>query len=192
MIKTSYKIVLASKSPRRRKLLKQIGLKFRSCSVDLSEEILDGEHPVQTVKRLALHKSDVAVKKIKEGIVITADTIVVLNKEIIGKPKDQKDAFNILTKLSAKTHTVYTGFVVRNIDENRKIVGYEKTEVTFRKLETDEIKEYIKSGSPMDKAGAYGIQDDFGAVFVKRINGCYYNVVGLPLAKVYKSLIDIL
>ena len=192
MLKTKLKIYLASKSPRRRKLLKQLGIKFTSFSVDLHEEILDGEHPVQTVKRLALHKSVEAESTIQSGIVITADTIVVLNKEIIGKPKDKKNAFEILSKLSGKTHTVFTGFVVKNLDTQKKIIGFEQTDVTFRKLEAKEIRDYIKTGSPMDKAGAYGIQDDFGAVFVERIDGCYYNVVGLPLAKIYKSLIDIL
>ena len=192
MLKTNLKIYLASKSPRRRKLLKQLGIKFKSFSVNLDEEILDGEHPIQTVKRLAMHKSDEAESKIKSGIVITADTIVVLKKEIIGKPKDKKDAFEILSKLSGKTHTVFTGFVVKNLNTQKKIIGFEQTDVTFRKLTPKEIRDYIKTGSPMDKAGAYGIQDDFGAVFVKRIDGCYYNVVGLPLAKIYKSLSDIL
>ncbi len=192
MISTNCKIFLASKSPRRRKLLKQIGLKFTSFSVDLHEEILDGEHPVQTVERLAQHKSDAAIKKIKKGIVITADTIVVLKHEVIGKPKDEKDAFNILSKLSGKTHLVYTGYVIRNLYNGKKITGYEKTKVTFRDLTRSEIKEYIRTGSPMDKAGAYGIQDDFGAVFVKKIDGCYYNVVGLPLQKLYHSLLNIL
>jgi septum formation protein len=183
-------IFLASKSPRRRKLLKQIAIKFKSLSIDLNEDIIDGEHPVMTVKRLALHKSDAAIKKIKSGIVITADTIVVLNKEIIGKPKNEKDAFDILSRLSGKTHAVYTGFVICNVGTGRKIVDYEKTKVTFRKLLPEEIRNYIKTGSPMDKAGAYGIQDDFGAVFVEKINGCYYNVVGLPLAKFYKRLME--
>ena len=192
MINSDQKIFLASKSPRRRKLLKQLGIKFKSFSVDLREEVFDGEHPIQTVKRLALHKSDEATKKIKSGIVITADTIVVLDKEIIGKPKNEKDAGKILSKLSGKTHIVYTGFAIKNIEKNKLILDYEKTEVTFRKLLPNEIKDYIASGSPMDKAGAYGIQDDFGAVFVQRINGCYYNVVGLPLAKIYKSLLEIL
>ncbi len=192
MFKTNIPIYLASKSPRRRKLLKQIGLNFKSFSFDLDEEILDGEHPIQTVKRLALHKSQLAIKKVKKGIFITADTIVVLNNKIIGKPKDKKDAYQILRKLSGKTHYVYTGFAIMNTITNKKIVDYEKTEVTFNKLTQKEIKDYIASGSPMDKAGAYGIQDDFGAVFIKCINGCYYNVVGLPLSKLYKSLLEIL
>lgn len=192
MIKTDLKIFLASKSPRRRKLLKQLGIKFKSFSVDLHEEILDGEHPAKTVKRLALHKLETTCKKVKSGIVITADTIVVLDKEIIGKPKNEKDAFNILSKLSGKTHSVYTGFAVSNLKNGKRIVEHELTEVTFRKLFPKEIRDYIKTGSPMDKAGAYGIQDDFGAVFVERINGCYYNVVGLPLASLYKSLLKVL
>lgn len=192
MFKSDLTIYLASKSPRRRKLLKQLGLKFKSFSVDLNEEILDGEHPVQTVKRLALHKSELALKKVKSGIVITADTIVVLNHEIIGKPLNRQDAFRILSRLSGKTHIVYTGFVIADKINGKQKIDYEKTSVTFRKLSPEEIKNYVKTGSPMDKAGAYGIQDDFGAVFVKRIDGCYYNVVGLPLAKLYKSLAEIL
>ncbi len=192
MIKSILPIYLASKSPRRRKLLKQLGISFKSFTVDLHEEILDGEHPVQTVKRLAEHKSLLAVKRIKKGIVITADTIVVLNNEIIGKPKNKKDAFQILSKLSGKTHQVYTGFVVLNTVSKKKVTGYERTLVTFKRLTKKEIDDYINTGSPMDKAGAYGIQDDFGAVFVKQINGCYYNVVGLPLAILYKSLMEIL
>lgn len=192
MIKSILPIYLASKSPRRRKLLKLLGISFKSFTVDLHEEILDGEHPVQTVKRLAEHKSLLAVKRIKKGIVITADTIVVLNNEIIGKPKNRKDASQILSKLSGKTHQVYTGFVVFNTVSKKKVTGYERTLVTFKRLSKKEIDDYINTGSPMDKAGAYGIQDDFGAVFVKQINGCYYNVVGLPLAKLYKSLMEIL
>lgn len=192
MFKTNIPIYLASKSPRRRKLLKQIGLNFKSFSVDLDEEILDGEHPIQTVKRLAQHKSLLALKKVKKGILITADTIVVLNNQIIGKPKDKEDAYQILRKLSGKTHYVYTGFAIMNTINNKKVVDYEKTEVTFNRLTQKEIKDYIASGSPMDKAGAYGIQDDFGAVFIKSINGCYYNVVGMPLSKLYKSLLEIL
>lgn len=192
MFKSDSTIYLASKSPRRRKLLKQLGIKFKSFTVDLNEEILDGEHPVQTVKRLALHKSELALNNVRSGIVITADTIVVLNKKIIGKPVDRTDAFRILSILSGRTHTVYTGFVIADKITGKRIIGYEKTSVTFKKLSSKEIRDYIKTGSPMDKAGAYGIQDDFGAVFVKRIDGCYYNVVGLPLAKLYKSLVEIL
>jgi septum formation protein len=192
MISTKQKIYLASKSPRRRKLLKQLGLKFTSFSVDLDEELLDGEHPIKTVKRLSLQKSEAAKKRVKSGIIITADTIVVLDHQIIGKPRSKKEAILFLKKLSGKTHTVFTGFTIFNSHNEKTITEYVRTNVKFRVLTDDEIVEYVNGGSPMDKAGAYGIQDDFGAVFVEKINGCYYNVVGLPLAKLYKSLIKIL
>lgn len=191
MIKSNQQIFLASKSPRRRKLLKQIGLKFKSFQVDLYEEIFDGEHPVQTVKRLSLHKMEEAAKKVSDAIIITADTIVVLDHEIIGKPKNEEDAFKILTKLSGRTHEVFTGFAILNQKTKNRVVSYEKTKVTFRTLSKKEISDYVKTGSPMDKAGAYGIQDDFGSVFVEKINGCYYNVTGLPIQKLYKELLKI-
>lgn len=188
MLKPNLPIYLASKSPRRRKLLKILGFDFKTFSVELNEEIFDGEHPVKTVKRLSLEKMKLAEKKAGKGIIITADTIVVLKHIILGKPKDRKDAFRILKLLSGKTHIVYTGFTIKNTQTKKTIFGYEKTQVTFNKLEDRMITDYIKSGSPMDKAGAYGIQDDFGAVFIKRIDGCYYNVIGLPVSKLYKSL----
>ena len=188
MLKTNQTIYLASKSPRRKKLLKLLNLDFKSFSVDLHEEILDGEHPIKTVKRLANDKMNLAIQRVDKGIILTADTIVVLKKKIIGKPKSRKDAEKILSELSGETHQVYTGFVIYNLDNGKKIIDYEKTSVTFRDLNRKEIVDYIKTGSPLDKAGAYGIQDDFGAVFIKKINGCYYNVVGLPLSKVFDSL----
>ena len=188
MIKTDLPVYLASKSPRRRKLLKQIGIKYRSFSVELNEEIVDGKHPVACVKRLASEKMDIAKLKVKRGIIITADTIVVLDKKVIGKPNNKNEAEKFLSMLSGKTHIVYTGICVVNMEANKKIIEVEKTKVEFRNIEKNEIRDYVAGGSPMDKAGAYGIQDDFGAVFVKKINGCYYNVVGLPLTKLYKSL----
>jgi septum formation protein len=192
MINISTPIYLASKSPRRRKLLKQLNLKFKSFSLDMDEKIHTNEKPFEAVIRLSREKLDLAKTKVKSGIIITADTIVVLNKSIIGKPVNKKDAFRILKLLSGKTHTVYTGYSIFNSKNYKTITEYEKTEVTFRNLTNDEIEDYISSGSPMDKAGAYGIQDDFGAVFIKKINGCYYNVVGLPLAKFYHALLRIL
>jgi len=188
LIKTKQTIYLASKSPRRRKLLKQLGINFKSLYVNSIEDFLDGEHPVECVKRIAVEKMDIAKQKVHDGIIITADTIVVLKGKVIGKPTNKKDAIKILSFLSGNVHTVYTGFCVYNQRTKQKLLDYEKTEVKFRKLTKDEIIDYVDSGSPMDKAGAYGIQDDFGAVFVKRINGCYYNVVGLPLTKLYHAL----
>jgi len=188
MIKTKLPIYLASKSPRRRKLLKQLGIKFKSFSVNSTEDFLDREHPVDCVKRLALEKMDRAKRRVNNSILITADTIVVLGGKVIGKPKSKLDAVKILSLLGGKVHTVYTGFCVLNQKTNKLLLDYERTEVEFRPLKKDEIIDYVDGGSPMDKAGAYGIQDDFGAVFVKRINGCYYNVVGLPLTKLYNAL----
>jgi len=191
MIKTKLPIYLASKSPRRRKLLKQLGINFKSFSVNSTEDFLDGEHPVECVKRIAIEKMDIAKKRVNNSIVITADTIVVLGGKVIGKPTNETDAIKILSLLSGKVHSVYTGFCVLNQKTNKQLLDYEKTEVEFRKLTKDEIVDYVDGGSPMDKAGAYGIQDDFGAVFVKRINGCYYNVVGLPLTKLYNALREV-
>lgn len=192
MIKSTIKITLASKSPRRRKLLKQLNLKFKSIAVDTPEKVRKNEKPSLIVKRISLEKLSKAKTLIKDGVIITADTIVVLDNKVLGKPKNQQDAFRILKKLSGRTHTVYTGYSIFNWLNKKQITEFEKTEVTFRVLSDDEVLEYIEGGSPMDKAGAYGIQDDFGAVFIKKVNGCYYNVVGLPLAKLYHSLLRII
>jgi septum formation protein len=192
MIKTKQTIYLASKSPRRKKLLEQINLKFELFSVDTPEIIKKGERPVNAVRRLSMEKMIAAREIVKNGIIITADTIVVIGGKIIGKPVDENDAVNMLRKLSGKTHIVYTGFSIYNSVNNKIITDYEKTFVTFRNLNINEIRDYVKSGSPMDKAGAYGIQDDYGAVFISKINGCYYNVVGLPLTKVFQTLLRII
>jgi nucleoside triphosphate pyrophosphatase len=191
MIKSKVQVYLASSSPRRKRLLQQLNISFKIFRVDIDEKIKKNESPVRIVKRLSLEKMEMARKIVKRGIIITADTIVVLDNEIIGKPKNIKDAEKILKKLSGRTHKVYTGFSIFNLVSGKIITEYEKTFVKFRNLNKKEIIDYISTGSPMDKAGAYGIQDDFGAVFVEKINGCYYNVVGLPLTKVYKSLLKV-
>jgi len=188
---TNLSIFLASKSPRRKKLLKQLNLSFKILDIEIDETIKNGERPVSAVKRLSIYKLNEAKTLVNHGIIITADTIVVLDKKIINKPVDINDAQRILKRLSGKTHSVYTGFSIFNSNNGKTITDYEKTLVTFRKLTNNEINDYIKTGSSMDKAGAYGIQDDFGAVFIKKINGCYYNVVGLPLTKLYQSLLRI-
>lgn len=188
MIRSNLKIYLASSSPRRKKLLQQLNIPFKVLKVEVNEKVRKNESPARMVKRLSVEKMKKAEKEIANGIIITADTIVVLNKTIIGKPLDRKDAEKILKKLSNKTHKVYTGICIKNTLNKKTIIDHEKTLVTFRKINDKEIHEYISTSSPMDKAGAYGIQDDLGAVFVKKINGCYYNVVGLPLAKVYRYI----
>ena len=106
----------------------------------------------------------------------------------IGKPKNRTDANRILSELSGKMHTVYTGFAIAKKNSNNIINDYSKTKVYFRKISKSEISQYIKTGSPLDKAGAYGIQDDYGAVFVEKIHGCYYNVLGFPASKIYSAL----
>ncbi|MBX2976735.1 MAG: septum formation protein Maf [Ignavibacteriaceae bacterium] len=192
MLKLNCDFYLASQSPRREKLLEQIGLKPKLLKFNFNEEFHTDDNPLQTVKRIANHKMDFALQEEKKGIILTADTIVVLNNKIIGKPNDKDDAFKILNRLSHKTHLVYTGFVLYNTLTKKRIFNYSKSKVTFRKLQKNEIWDYIESGSPMDKAGAYGIQDDYGAVFVEKISGCYYNVVGLPLSKVFFTLSEII
>lgn len=192
MIDNHPPIFLASKSPRRKKLLHQLNLKFKVLSVEIDENRKGNELPGKMVKRLAVEKLDASKHMVDTGIIITADTIVVLNGEILGKPESKSDAVKMLKKLSGKTHTVYTGFALHNTESDKTIIDFEKTYVTFRKLGTNEISDYINTGSPMDKAGAYGIQDDFGAVFVKKISGDYYNVVGLPIARLYANLLKVI
>jgi septum formation protein len=183
-------LVLASKSPRRKKLLEQLGLTFDVVPSDFAEENHSKDYlPEEYVQKLSLEKALNVARKINySSIIIGADTIVLLDGEIINKPVDESDARFILNKLSNQTHTVLTGLSFVKIPEQKYITTYQKTLVTFRELDEDEIEAYIKSGSPLDKAGAYGIQDDFGALFVSYIEGCYYNIVGLPLELFYQTL----
>lgn len=186
------KYILASKSPRRIQLLKQIGLKFTSVDSNAHELEAEDHHPVESVKHNSLIKSRKVAFDFSKGIVIGADTIVVLDKKIINKPKDSAEAVKILKKLSGKRHIVYTGINIINIKTGNEIFDYEKTLVYFRKLADDEINYYVKKHRPLDKAGAYGIQDDFGCLFIEKIEGDYYNIVGLPLLKLYQSLVKLI
>lgn len=184
---TKCPLILASSSPRRKILLKQIGLKFKVIPSHIAEVTAPTQTPSENAKRIALEKAIKIAEQIKEGIIIGADTIVVLDRKIMNKPKSKEDAKQMLKTLSGREHSVYTGVSLVNASNRKHIEFVEETKVRFRKLEEEEIKEYIESGSPMDKAGAYGIQDDFGAVFVEKINGCFYNVVGFPLARFYTT-----
>jgi len=190
IIKLNKKLILASKSPRRKKLLDNLGFVFEVIESGYKEDKTNG---VSDFRKYAIDSAfnkanDVAQRQEKNCLVLGADTIVVLENEILHKPKDKADALNILRTLSNRTHEVLTGVAIIDTESNRVIENVQTTEVTFRELSDDEIQAYIESGSPMDKAGGYGIQDDFGAVFVQKINGCYYNVVGLPLEMVYTML----
>lgn len=182
------KIILASRSPRRQHLLRQIGLKFKIQESNVEEEFDLSKTPQDNVLILSMKKAKEVAKSIDDGIVIGADTIVVLDNKILGKPSDFEQACEMLKTLSGRTHEVYTGFALVDRPSDLFISDYEVTKVKFRELSGDEIIEYVKSDSPMDKAGAYGIQDDYGAVFVEKVDGCFYNVVGFPLSKFYKQL----
>ena len=140
------------------------------------------------VKRLAREKAADVASRARSGIVIGADTIVVLDGHVLGKPRDPREARSMLRRLSGQTHTVYTGVALIDARTGRSTVFHERTRVTFRKISAQEIAEYVRSGSPLDKAGAYGIQDDFGAVFVEKVSGCFYTVVGFPLSRFYVEL----
>jgi septum formation protein len=182
------KYILASKSARRIKLLTQIGLNFKSYDSNFLELDMSYHNPVKLVLHNAENKTNIVAIKYRNEIVIGADTIVVINKKILNKPKNLKQAKDYLNELSGNVHTVYSGLCVIDTLKNKKIIGYEKTRVAFRNLDKKEIEYYVKNYKPLDKAGAYGIQDDFGCLFIKNINGDYYNVVGLPLVKLFEIL----
>lgn len=187
-MKFKKKIYLASISKRRFYLFNQIGFDFEVCPSNIVEKFDLNKSPEENVKTLSYLKAFEVAQTIQNGYIVGADTIVVLNGEILGKPVDDYDAFRILKKLSNREHKVYTGFTIIDKPSGKKISDYELTYVKFRELTDEEIKEYIASQSPMDKAGAYGIQDDYGSLFVEKINGCFYNVVGFPLTKFYVTL----
>lgn len=181
------KIVLASRSPRRANLLEQIGFEFqiRPSHVDESEVV--HASPETRVMQLALAKAKAVAANLKIGLVIGADTVVVINRQTVGKPEHVEHAIEILTQLSGARHEVMTGVALVDLGRRREIVWQEKTVVQFRKLHRREILTYANSGEVLDKAGAYGVQGR-AAAFVERIEGCYFNVVGLPLASLVERL----
>lgn len=183
------KLILASASPRRHELLKQIGLRFEVIIKPVDETLDEHLSPQDAVCELAYRKAREAASAEDNAIVIGADTVVVNNGIILGKPLDCEDAVNALRSLSGSTHVVITGFSVLDTATNKVIKDSETSEVVFRELTEQEILSYVSSGEPMDKAGSYGIQG-LGAIFVERINGCYFNIVGLPLTKVALALKD--
>ncbi|KAB2924472.1 MAG: septum formation inhibitor Maf [Bacteroidetes bacterium] len=183
-------VILASRSPRRSQLLRQIGMQFTVEPSGIEERIDASLSFEENVRRLALHKAEDVAHRRTEGIVIGSDTIVVIDGDVLGKPADAAEALRMLRRLSGRTHTVYTGFALVDCADGRRHIDHQETSVTFRALTDDEIADYVAGGSPMDKAGAYGIQDDAGAVFVERIDGCYYTVVGFPLAKFHTAFLS--
>lgn len=179
-------LVLASASPRRRQLLAMLGLEPIIHPAHLDENAIVARSPRQYVELLALRKAQKVQQQFSDALVVGADTTVVVDGHMLNKPRDADDAREMLRLLSGRTHTVVTGVAV--LYRNRRLVDSRATYVTFRRLDSEEIDAYIASGSLLDKAGAYGIQDDCGAVFVSHIEGCYYTVVGLPIELLYRML----
>ena len=184
---SKYNILLASASFRRRELLTQLGVQYSLVKPSQEEEVVPSDICVEDVSEyLACQKSN-AYKDLKDNdLLITADTTVIVDNRILGKPTDYSDAFQMLRLLSGKTHLVVTGVCLRSVD---KVVSFSvKTEVTFSNLDDEEIRFYIENYKPFDKAGAYGIQEWIGKVAVEGINGSFYNVVGLPVQRLYREL----
>ncbi|MCR5785198.1 MAG: Maf family protein [Eubacterium sp.] len=180
-------LILASASPRRKELLNMAGAKFRIVPSDI-EEVAKGNTPDEIVVSLAEQKAfSVAEKEGKDALVIGADTIVAIDNEVLGKPKDEDDAFKMLKKLSGREHEVYTGVALfcegKNINKSFAVL----TKVKFYELTDEEIRQYISTGEPLDKAGSYGIQGK-GGLFVEKIDGDYNNVVGLPISRLTREL----
>ena len=181
------KIILASRSKARKDLLKQAGIKFIIASSNVREERVIKKSCKELVIFNALKKAKDVAKRFKSGVVIGADTVCLVNGRIIGKPKNIKDATRTLKVLSKKPQWVYSGLAVINIKTGKTLTAYEKTKVHMKRLSDKEIKGYFKKVSPLDKAGSFDIQG-VGSVFIDRIEGCFYNVVGLPLAKLFDML----
>lgn len=189
------KIVLASKSPRRRKMLKELGIKYTLWNGEADESVNRTYKPHSLVKLLARRKACAAMKDIetKDTLIISADTVVVLGGKILGKPKDDDDARKMLRSMSGTSHYVYSG--VAAVYNGKIVCDYEKTQIKFRDITDREIERYILTGEHKDKAGSYGIQEK-GGYFVEKVNGDINNVVGLPVLKlrnmIYKEFgIDI-
>ncbi|HCC06973.1 MAG TPA: septum formation protein Maf [Clostridiales bacterium] len=191
MININRKIVLGSGSPRRRELLTMMGLEFEVIKSDIEEVVEEGLSPAEVVRSLALQKAEDIIQKVSnDALLITADTIVVCQEKIMGKPKDEQDAYDMLKFLSGKKQSIYTGMVIwdKLKDKKHEIVG--ESTIYMKVLTDKEILDYIKTGDPMDKAGAYGVQTE-GAVFIEKIEGDFYNIVGLPISKLYDVLKEI-
>ena len=195
---TEKTIILGSASPRRRELLAQIGAEFE-VRVSNKEEVYHSNVPEEIVKELALMKAENVAEElveenpagaVKSTVVIGADTIVVLDGKILGKPADEADAVQMLSSLQGRRHDVYTGVAVLDYDENgeKRVYNYPVgTAVYVNEMTEEEIRAYVETKDPLDKAGAYGIQGRFAA-HIDRIEGDYYNVVGLPVSRVYRTL----
>ncbi|TSA24507.1 septum formation inhibitor Maf [bacterium] len=177
-------IILASRSPRRAFLLEQVGLHFEQIPSHI-EENLNGMLPEEFVLYYSREKAEEVQKSHPDSLIIGADTIVVLDNMIIGKPQNDEESFQILKKLSGKCHEVLTGVSI--LFHDSQISDIAKTKVYFKQISDEDIREYVFTGEPMDKAGAYGIQG-FGSQFIDKIEGCYFNVMGFPIPLFYEMI----
>jgi septum formation protein len=182
-----FDVILASQSPRRYELLKMIGMNFKVRPSHVEEKVLDDLSPVEYALSNARKKGHAVAQLLPESLVISADTIVVHKKEILEKPRDEAHASDILRRLSGHTHEVITGFGISHHSRKKYIFHHEITKVTFRNLSQSEIRAYINTGEPFDKAGGYGAQGA-GSLLIKRVDGCFFNVVGFPLANFFSTL----
>ena len=181
-------LILASASPRRRELIARLGIPFEICVSDADESLTAPLPPDETVKELSKRKAAAVAKMRPDDLVLGVDTVVSIDGRILGKPKDKADARQMLRLLSGRTHTVYSGFTL--IGQGKTYTESVATNVAFASMSEREIENYIASGEPTDKAGAYGIQGQ-GGLFVTGIEGDYYTVVGLPLQRIYIALRDV-
>lgn len=181
-------LILASQSPRRRALLKQVELPFEATVSPAEEQIPDGTTPQQAVRAIAHQKATPVAEAHPEALTLAADTVVVFESEILGKPGSPEDAHAMLRRLQGRRHHVLTGMALHHPPTTRRVATVTQTTVHMAALSDDEIDAYVRSGSPMDKAGSYGIQDAIAPFFVHRLQGDYYNVMGLPLRTLYATL----
>jgi len=180
-------IILASSSPRRQELFRQLHIPFDVKVAGVDESVEKDITPGTLVETLALRKARAVAREVEGGLVVGSDTVVALCDRVLGKPVDHKDAFRMLDCLQGREHKVFTGLAVIDAVTGRFVSAHECTVVHFRQAEPGEIEAYVATGEPLDKAGAYGIQG-LGAVFVSKIEGCYFNVVGLPVARLVEVL----
>ena len=180
-------IYLASSSPRRREILELIKLPHKVVAMDVDESLPPGFAAAEQVEALSRRKAEAAVGRLPEAIIIAADTVVVLDDEILGKPDNRSVAVTMLERLQGRTHEVYTGVTVWDVPGRRAVTGHERTFVEMRPAGPQELIKYVNTGEPMDKAGAYGIQG-LGSIFITGIRGCYFNVMGLPVYKLTRML----
>lgn len=181
------KIILASASPRRKELMELAGYDFEVICADIVEVVPEEAMPQEVVMSLALQKAQAVAAEHKEAVVIGSDTVVALDGKILGKPPSEQEACEMLRSLSGRTHKVFTGVAI--VCGGKVKNFFDETDVEFYSLGDDEIKKYVATGEPTDKAGAYGIQGK-GSVLVKRINGDFFSVMGLPIAKLYREMSD--